>query len=207
MICEICGTETENKQFCSRKCAGLSRSMENNKLYPNKKPKRERVSTKCSWENCENIIERVKDNEEKLRFCSNSCHIKWQNKHQNLCQRGGRATRDLEIRRSKNEIAFADLCKKFFKNVRTNEAIFNGWDADVIIDDLKIAVLWNGVWHYQKITRNHSVKQTKQRDCLKIIEIEKMGYIPYVIKDMGKFDINFVENQFDEFIKKFELIY
>lgn len=37
--------------------------------------------------------------------------------------------------------------------------MFNGWDADIIIEDLKIAILWNGKWHYEKITEKHSVSQ------------------------------------------------
>ena len=32
----------------------------------------------------------------------------------------------------------------------------------------------------------HSFKMVQNRDKIKIHEIEKFGYIPYVIKDMGK---------------------
>ena len=203
--CEICDSETENKQFCSRRCAGLSRSKNNNELYPNKKPKRERILIKCAWDDCDNIIERVKDDTDKLRFCSNLCHIKWQNKHQRLCELGGNITKKLGVRdrRSKNEIAFANLCKDYFKNVKTNENIFNGWDADIIIDDLKIAVLWNGIWHYKKVTKTHSLKQVQSRDKIKMVEIEKYGYVAYVIKDMGRFNPNFVKEEFEKFIKKY----
>lgn len=180
----------------------IKQESNNNEIYPNKKTKRDKISLKCAWDECDNIIERI--NTDKLRFCSNTCHIKWQNKHQKLNQMGGRATRDLEIRRSKNEIYFADLCNKNFKDIKTNEAMFNGWDADIVIEDLKVAVMWNGVWHYKKITKNHSVKQVQNRDRLRIIEIEKMGYIPYIIKDMGKYNPLFVENQFNKFLEKFK---
>jgi hypothetical protein len=113
---------------------------------------------------------------------------------------GGRNS--LQGKRSKNEIYFYELCLEFFKNVSSNEPIFNGWDADVILKNEKIAVLWNGVWHYKKITKNHSVKQVQNRDKLKINEIKKMGYTPYVIKDMGSVDLKFVESEFSSF-KKF----
>lgn len=56
-----------------------------------------------------------------------------------------------EYRRSKNEKYFCELCEKHFNSVRHNEPIFNGWDADVIIDDIKYAILWNGKWHYEQI--------------------------------------------------------
>ena len=61
-------------------------------------------------------------------------------------------------------------------------------------------MLWNGVWHYKKITEQHSVKQVQNRDRIKIKEIEKAGYIPYVIKDMGSEDETFVKQKFQELI-------
>lgn len=105
-----------------------------------------------------------------------------------------------ETRRSKNEIAFCELCENRFKTVKHNEALFNGWDADIIIEDLKVAILWNGKWHYEKIKANHSVKQVQNRDRLKIKEIENCGYKPYIIKDLGKFDLDKVNEEFKLFL-------
>lgn len=106
-----------------------------------------------------------------------------------------------ENRRSKNEKLFAEKCINHFNKVLVNEPMFNGWDADVIIDDIKVAVLWNGKWHYEKITEKHSVKQVQNRDKIKIKEIKKLGYTPYVIKDMGKFSKEKVEMEFNKFLK------
>jgi hypothetical protein len=103
-------------------------------------------------------------------------------------------------RRSKNEIYFAELCKKRFNEVKFNEPMFNGWDADIVIEDLKLAVLWNGKWHYEKITEKHSVEQVQNRDKIKQQEIIKSGYEFYVIKDMGKYKKEFVENKFKEML-------
>jgi len=183
---------------------GSNRTLKNNQIYPHKKIKRDRIVLKCAWDECDNDVEKIKDRK-KLKFCSNSCRCKWNNKYSNSSVLGGRATRDLEIRRSKNEIHFANLCLQYFKNVKTNEAIFNGWDADVVIEDLKVAVLWNGIWHYKKITKKHSLKQTKNRDKIKKIEVEKLGYTPYIIKDLGKYDVIFVEEEFKKFLKKFKI--
>jgi len=118
---------------------------------------------------------------------------------------GGRASAKVqsETRRSKNEILFSELCKEHFNVVLTNEPLFNGWDADVIIEDIKVAVLWNGKWHYEKITEKHSVKQVQNRDKIKIDEIKKCGYIPYVIKDMGKFNTDKVQMEFNLLLKVF----
>lgn len=104
-----------------------------------------------------------------------------------------------ENRRSKNEIHFADLCKKNFSGVETNKPIFNGWDCDVILADQKVAVMWNGKWHYEKITKKHSVSQVQNRDKIKLNEIIKAGYTPYVIKDVGREDKSFVESEFRKF--------
>jgi len=103
-------------------------------------------------------------------------------------------------KRSKNEIHFCELCEKHFKNVKHNERLFNGWDADVIIEDIKYAIMWNGIWHYKKITNSHSLEKTEERDKLKINEIKNCGYTPYIIKDMGRYDTKFVEEEFQKFI-------
>ena len=106
-----------------------------------------------------------------------------------------------EKRRSKNEIEFFDLCKRHFSNVSHNEQIFNGWDADVIIHDIKYAILWNGAWHYKQIKKGQSLPQIQTRDKIKIEEIRNCGYTPYVIRDMGKYNKRFVKEEFDRFLK------
>ena len=137
------------------------------------------------------------------------CSVSFLGKHAKYCdlcrierfKLAGRNSASKRVLRSKNEIYFYELCKTHFKNVRHNEPIFNGWDADVIIEDLKTAILWNGKWHYEKITEKHSVIQVQNRDKIKISEIKKAGYIPYIIKDVGKNKKSFVESEFQKFIK------
>lgn len=104
-----------------------------------------------------------------------------------------------DIKRSKNEIEFYELCKSSYADTIHNEPIFNGWDADIIIPSLRIAILWNGKWHYEKLTEKHSVEQVQNRDKIKINEIEKCGYFPYVIKDLGKYSKRKVREEFENF--------
>ena len=78
--------------------------------------------------------------------------------------------------------------------------MFNGWDADVIIPELKIAVLWNGKWHYEEIMKGTSLSQIQNRDKIKIKEIKRANFHPYVIKDMGRYNADFVKAQFDMFV-------
>ena len=51
----------------------------------------------------------------------------------------------------------------------------------------------------KKITQKHSVLQVQTRDKIKISEIKKQGYEPYVIKDMGSYDPQFVIDEFEKF--------
>ena len=111
-----------------------------------------------------------------------------------------------ETRRSKNEIYFYELCKNEFKNVTHNENIFNGWDADVLIYDYRVAVLWNGNWHYKPIKKGSSLSQIQNRDKIKVKEIINCGWIPYIIEDKGKYNKQFVEDKFKDFIEFIETI-
>ena len=143
--------------------------------------------------------------------CSDKCHkIYLANRKQYLSKQTLQKLSDCgkksaqvqsEKRRSKNEIEFCKLCEEHFHNVEHNKAIFNGWDADVIIHDIKYAILWNGKWHYEQIMPGTSLKQLQNRDSIKIKEILKMNYVPYVIKDLGKHKSDFVQEKFNEFIE------
>ncbi len=105
-------------------------------------------------------------------------------------------------RRSRNEILFAELCLKELGKVECNRAIFFGWDADVILHDWKIAVLWNGNWHYVPIHKDRSLEQIQNRDKLKIDAIRRFGYLPYVVEDRGRYNRKFVMKQFEK-LKEF----
>lgn len=160
--------------------------------------KKEKANTKIEKEcqNCKSIFITTKKSR---KFCSKKCANILNGKLRG--RKGGLISATKQNRRSKNEIYFAELCKNYFKIVKTNEPIFNGWDADVIIEDLKIAILWNGKWHYEKITKKHSLKQVQNRDKIKVDQIKDHGYIPYIIKDMGSENKIFVEKEFDKLLE------
>lgn len=136
------------------------------------------------------------------KYCSHDC-CNTSLEARKTSRLGGLKSAKLQsfIRRSKNEIAFAELCKNKFFNVLENYNMFNGWDADVVLPNEKIAVLWNGIWHHKKITKKHSVKQVQNRDDIKLKEIIKFGFLPYVINDFGSYNQNFVQSEFEKFIK------
>ncbi len=137
------------------------------------------------------------------KYCSRNCVQRDPDRRHILVAAGLKSANiQRETRRSKNECAFAELCKKQFSHVTCNDPIFEGWDADVLIHDHKIAVLWNCKWHYVEISHKQSLKQVQTRDSVKIAIIKKMGWTPYVIKDMGKFNLKKVLSEF-ETLKKY----
>lgn len=117
---------------------------------------------------------------------------------------GGKKSASSQKRRSLNEILFYEMCQSHFVSVKNNIPCFNGWDADIIIEDLNIAILWNGIWHYKKIKRQQSLLQIQTRDKIKLKEIKKCGYKAYIIKDLGKFNFDFVKNEFEKFLNSLE---
>lgn len=167
-----------------------------------------RASSKtCRCDNCRKNHIRQRRLQYRLNFLNNDYEIHFGRKYSKeswlALHNGGckGIQHQGDLRRSKNEIEFCKLCEEYFDNVKHNESIFNGWDADIIIEDIKFAVLWNGPWHYKQITKSHSVKQTQNRDKIKIKEIKESGWTPYIIKDMGKANKDFVKEKFDEFLK------
>lgn len=207
-LCEYCLIEHDEKygsgRFCSNKCArGFStknkRKEINNKVSKSLKGRgNDDVTISCK--NC-NIDFNVTWNKRHQEFCSKSCSTKWKNLTIGMAGLGGRASAAKLTKRSKNEILFFELCDKTFNNVEHNVPMFNGWDADIILNEQKIAILWNGIWHYKKITESHSLSQVKNRDKIKLREIKNCGFTPYVIKDMGSYDPEFVNKEFNIFLK------
>ena len=110
-------------------------------------------------------------------------------------------------KRSKNEIYFGELLKQGFPNldIKFNEPILSGngsqkWDADVIIREFKLAVCWNGLWHYQQIGKKHSLVQVQSRDKIKAKVIKNLGFKQYIVIDLEKYNPKFVEEEFAAFI-------
>jgi hypothetical protein len=196
--CKKCGNEFEPSKglvsYCSLKCRNSRTFSEEAKLKKSKankgKRRTEYISLTCEF--CDTKFEVPICKKEK-KFCSFTC------KQRGLGRRGGLKSSTSQNKRSKNEIYFSELCKTEFDVILTNISMFNGWDADIIIPEKKIAILWNGIWHYKKITKNHSVKQVQTRDRIKLKEISNFGYISYIIKDLGRYNKEFVEQEFIKF--------
>jgi predicted nucleic acid-binding Zn ribbon protein len=168
--------------FCCRKCANsrIFSKESNSKRTLTLKNKLKKESTKkytkisqCSICN--------KSFEGSRKTCSQECLKIALNRG---ASKGGKKSASKQIRRSKDEIILYDLCASHYSNVTHNDPIFNGWDADIIIHDIKTAILWNGPWHYKEMgIRNHSLSQVQNRDKIKIKEILSLGWNVLIFED------------------------
>lgn len=195
--CEHCGKVMVkyygSGRFCSKTCA-TSRTQTPETI---KKIKLSTISANKRLE-----VGRINKYEQSPKFCR-CCgsKIPYKDRHRLTCSDecayklkvegshiGGKQSANRQVRRSKNEIAFCEMCEEYFgkENVLHNVPMFNGWDADIIVTNLKLAILWNGPWHYRKVTKTHNLKQVQNRDRIKLNEIVRCGFEPYIIKDVGK---------------------
>lgn len=220
MICEKCKVEHHVKygsgRFCSQSCARsfstLYRRKEINEKVSSKvksnleKDGKQALRFDFKCKNC-GLRKLIKWSKRNKKFCSISCSQKWRFNKLNpdfefnkiKAINVGKLSAASQKRRSKNEIYFSELCSLDFK-ISTNEPFFNGWDADIIIHDLNIAILWNGPWHYIEIMKKgNTLKRIQNRDKIKIKEIVDKGYEPYIVKDEGKENRQFVEHQYEIF--------
>ena len=206
--CDTCGKVMLEKygsgRFCSRACANKFSSSKADHHNININPESRKIGqlrqqqAKINYSNnpklCRICNKPIPYENRFLQVCSSECSTVLRHQHSLKAVSANQ-------KRSKNEIYFYELCKQHFNVVKHNEPMFNGWDADVIIEDIKYAILWNGPWHYRKITESHSVEQVQNRDKIKINEIEQAGYTPYIIKDDGSYNPEFVEQQFKLLLK------
>ena len=213
--CPECGKNFPNKSggnkaktWCTTMCANLATARTRDQealcakaaITRSLKPKVKRghadVTLLCA--NCHVSFTRKWIYREKI-FCSKTCCGQFQGKK--FGRDSGRKSAQKMVRRSKNEILFSEMCAERWAIV-CNEPMFDGWDADVVIPDLKVAVLWNGIWHYKEgIRPGHSLLQVQTRDQIKLKVIEKYGYRSYVIRDMGKHNPKFVKEEFEKFVE------
>lgn len=195
--CEQCGIhlsfESRHNRFCSQSCSATNT---NTGRHQSNETKQKISSGVKKYLNA-----REKPPYTKIEFCTcKYCNKKFVRKQEkgisrtwcsDECKKLGRSliarnNPGLGTKRSKQEIELYNLCKDHFGEtaVTNNEKIFNGWDADILIYDHRIAILWNGPWHYKEMGfSNHSLKQVQNRDIIKIKEIYAMGWTPIVFED------------------------
>lgn len=137
------------------------------------------------------------------KTCSNTCRVLI---NKAGSKRGGLTTSSKTWNarsRSKNERYFAALILKEFPNSLTNKRMFGEYDADVILLDQKIAIHWNGPFHYKPLLGEAHLQKIQARDALRYEAIEQEGYVNYIIddRDNSGFSAKKVEEEFQRFVQ------
>jgi hypothetical protein len=101
-----------------------------------------------------------------------------------LRSRNARNNPGLGTKRSKQETELFNLCAKIYPAALSNYVISDGWDADIVLPEHKIAILWNGPWHYKEMNiGNHSLAQVQNRDRIKTQLFTELEWNVLVFED------------------------
>jgi hypothetical protein len=188
-ICPKCNdSHIKSGIFCSRACANsrgprsekfkqkVSRKLSGIPSHKKGKEISERILVGCFI--CDTPVKVKKIHSHKKTTCKSAECIHKANVI------AGKASASKRVLRSKDEIKLFELCRSHFNNVRSNYIIEDGWDADIVIYDLKIAILWNGPWHYKEMNMsNHSLSQVQTRDKIKKKLFESSGWTVVIFED------------------------
>jgi hypothetical protein len=155
-------------RFCNNKC---SAHFYNPKTV---KPVKEKINRRqlfiCP---CGKQLDLPKSRAAKRKFCSGSCRNKVTN--QNIKGSRSKAEQQLEEQLKLNfptwDIIFND------------RAILNGLELDVYIPHLKLAIEWNGVFHFKNIHGDDALNRTFIKDQQKQDECKRLGISLLVICD------------------------
>lgn len=221
MNCESCGSDHDGEygsgRFCKAQCARSFATKNKRKEISEKVRETLTGSGKTITIECPVCGKfRTRNwNRRNIITCSRECGNSWRYHPSNPASKkaleearsAGRksAAAQRETRRSRNEMHFFELIRNKFPDAVNNEPMFDGWDADVIIPSLKIAIHWDGPWHWRQIGYKQSLKQVQKRDKIKRVKIEACGYTNYTIKDTSgkslKEKESFVKDKFESFLK------
>ena len=199
-VCERCGKEytleceDATERFCSRSCANtrqhsletrnkISKSaVEYCRSHPDIFPSLVTSDKFCSV--CGKKLCRYN----KTGLCKAHAHLNPVSEETRLkLSKAGRRSAQVqkEARRSKIEALFFEEVSKIFSDAEANKLIIDGWDTDVFIPSLNLAIFWNGACHYYPIYGTASLNQTQNRDRIKEKMFNNMGIRVYVIKDIN----------------------
>ena len=191
--CVFCGKSIlPKKKFCNSSCAAKF----NNSGRRRTEESKAEISAKMKGiKNKFSGVEKIPRVESTCYVCGTIIRVKETEINNNhTCKQkkcidetksiGGRKSAAARVSRSKNEVKLFELCADHFSNTLSNHIIADNWDADIVLLDQKIAILWNGPWHYKEMNiSNHSLQQVQNRDKIKIKLFLSLGWHVYVFED------------------------
>jgi very-short-patch-repair endonuclease len=153
----------KKRNFCSKEC--LTRGLKKSKTLP------------CGQCNkpVTKLPAEIRDSKSGKIFCSRSCSVSYHN------------LRRKSINRSKIENKFGEELQKLFPKLEfifNNRQILDGYELDIYIPELKLAIEWNGIIHYQPIYGKDKLQKTQYKDHQKQLICQKLGIDLIVICDL-----------------------
>jgi len=135
----------------------------------NSKPKKEFICPVCG-----KILLLTENEFRKRKYCGGSCR----NKINNKVIYGIRSKAEVYLENKLKE-EFPELIMYF-----NDRELLNGMELDVYIPSLKLAIEWNGIYHYKNIRNDGLFERVKNKDFEKVVECEKLNVYLYIIKDL-----------------------
>lgn len=205
--CPKCNTpHSKSGIFCCRSCAN-SRGKRTEEFKQKVRSKLQKPVNSCR--NC------GKPTTSSIKFyCSILCSDQYRTSHYwemgtkrsydravQLGSSNGKKSAAARVKRSKDEIKLFEMCTSRFKSY-SNHIIQDGWDADIVLPDYKIAVMWNGPWHYRPMgIKGHSLLQVQNRDRIKTDLFTTLGWKVVIFRD----DLFTPESAFKELVAMVEI--
>lgn len=195
-ICNNCNLphdyEHRKNKYCSSSCGAIA----SNKTKPKRSSEsRKKYSDymKSTGRTPPGYIKHGKYSTKIPKICS-VCNSTFLSKTRTTCSsvclraarvKSGQNSAKVRTIRSKDEKELFNLLSMYTRyHVDANKVIMDGWDIDISIPELKIAIMWNGPWHYKEMKGlNHSLKQVHNRDLIKRRLFKSNGWKVLIFED------------------------
>ena len=156
-----------NDEYCSKKC-----------VYANFD---KRTKASCSWCGQSLIREQseLKKSKSGRSFCNRSCAVSFNN------------TQKRKSRRSKCEKLLFELLQHHFPSldiIANDKSTLDGYEADIAIPSLKLAIEWNGIVHFKPIYGQKKLDKIQDHDAAKQLVAEKKGINLIIVPDLVSSD-------------------
>jgi hypothetical protein len=174
MQCDYCGKEfyrnngtaerkRTNASYCNLQCRADAYNR--------------RLIVQCKW--CGKDVTKIRAeytaSKTKNLFCNKSCACSYNN------------TQRRKSRRSKSEKQLFDLLVKEFPAITfipNDKTMLDGYEVDVGIPELNLAIEWNGVVHFLPIYGQEKLSKIQERDAAKIALAQQKAITLIVVPDL-----------------------
>ena len=183
-----------NNVFCNRACEYAHKNKvkllpaKKVRLYASEASRQHKKDYMIKWRRerryeCKCLVcgNDLKGASRRTKTCSHECLKVFFFEHG---KKAGQNSKKNVVKRSRDEIALYQFCCSLWPDATHNEIIKDGWNADIVVQSYKTAILWNGPWHYKQLNMsNHSLLQVQTRDRIKTELFQKNGWRVFVFED------------------------